>query len=64
MSTFISKNKHFLTNRRVLLDPLCISVMIFQPQILMTQHIRTYTVEKYVAAMHNKKSKKKLTTWE
>lgn len=64
MSTFISKNKHFLTNRRVLLDPLCISVMILQPQILMRQHIRTYTVEKYVAALHNKKSKKKLTTWE
>lgn len=59
MSTFISKNKHFLNNRRVLLDHLCISAMIFQPQISMRQHIRNYTAEKYVAVVHNRKSKKK-----
>lgn len=58
MRTFISKNKHFLTNRRVLLDHLCISVIIFQPQTVMRQHIRPYAVEKHTVVVHNRKSKK------
>lgn len=37
---------------------MCIPVIIFQPQVVMRQHNRLYSVEKHTAVMHNKKSEK------
>lgn len=45
-----------MTNRRVLLDHMCISVIIFQLQIMIVQHIRPYIVEEHV--VHYRKSEK------
>lgn len=37
---------------------MCIRVIIFQPQVVMRQHNRLYSVEKHTAVTHNKKSEK------